>query len=342
MCWAACWRSARRETGADGGGGKQTRRQHRGRRHRAGKSPPDGYTLLLAASTTLTLNPAIRQNRLRPRQELHPAGHGGRHGAGAGGQSRGTRQLAQGSRRPAWPNRTSSPTAPSAPAPRSTSAANAQIRRRHPHGARALQRQRTQPYCAGRAVPVAVDTIVATQPLIQSGKIKPLAVLSSQRLPSLPQVPTVAESGYPGFEMGTVRAAGAGGLPQPVQQKLEKALADVATAPQTGQRMVELKPEPGLRRRRGRAPARRARTAADAGGGGAGGDTGGLNDGGATARRCAPFSPRADTTTPRGVTEVRAAALPARLAEPARPGRPALPARLPHAAPRAWHRAPSR
>jgi tripartite-type tricarboxylate transporter receptor subunit TctC len=39
-------------------------------------------------------------------------------------------------------------------------------------------------------------------PLIQAGKLLPLAVGSVERLPQLPNVPTVAELGYPGFEAG--------------------------------------------------------------------------------------------------------------------------------------------
>ncbi|MDO8595523.1 MAG: tripartite tricarboxylate transporter substrate binding protein [Sulfuricaulis sp.] len=35
---------------------------------------------------------------------------------------------------------------------------------------------------------------------VRSGRLRPLAVTSTKRLPSLPELPTVAESGYPGFE----------------------------------------------------------------------------------------------------------------------------------------------
>ena len=37
-------------------------------------------------------------------------------------------------------------------------------------------------------------------PQLEAGKLRPLAVTSRQRHPLLPNVPTVAESGYPGFE----------------------------------------------------------------------------------------------------------------------------------------------
>ena len=79
----------------------------------------------------------------------------------------------------------------------------------------------------GGQVQFAVDTVVASTPLIKAGKIKPIAALSPQRLLLLPNMPTVAESGYPGFDMGSWFAfVGPAGLPAPVQKKLEKALAD--------------------------------------------------------------------------------------------------------------------
>ncbi|KNE26144.1 ABC transporter substrate-binding protein [Achromobacter spanius] len=48
-----------------------------------------------------------------------------------------------------------------------------------------------------------VDVISTSLPLIKEGKIKALAVTTSERLPVLPDVPTVAESGFPGFRAAT-------------------------------------------------------------------------------------------------------------------------------------------
>lgn len=93
----------------------------------------------------------------------------------------------------------------------------------------------------GGQVPLAVDTVVASTPLIKAGKIKPIAVLSPQRLHLLPDVPTVAESGYPGFDMGSWFAfVGPAGLPAAVQKKLEKALADTMASPDFKKKMVDL------------------------------------------------------------------------------------------------------
>ncbi len=44
------------------------------------------------------------------------------------------------------------------------------------------------------------DVIMTTLPLMKGGRLRVLAVTSAKRSPLLPQVPTVAESGYPGFE----------------------------------------------------------------------------------------------------------------------------------------------
>ncbi len=52
-------------------------------------------------------------------------------------------------------------------------------------------------------VPVASTSMPPAVPFVKSGKVRPIAVMSSRRSPALPEVPTVAELGYPGFEANT-------------------------------------------------------------------------------------------------------------------------------------------
>ena len=77
----------------------------------------------------------------------------------------------------------------------------------------------------GGQVTLMVDSLASALPHIRSGKIKAIAMTSSQRAPQLPEVPTVAESGFPGFE-----GVGWGGLVVPVSTPkdiVEKIAGDV-------------------------------------------------------------------------------------------------------------------
>ena len=56
------------------------------------------------------------------------------------------------------------------------------------------------PDVMGGVVPVFFANVSPLLPHIQSGRLRPLAVTSSKRVSTLPQVPTIAESGYPGYE----------------------------------------------------------------------------------------------------------------------------------------------
>jgi tripartite-type tricarboxylate transporter receptor subunit TctC len=49
-------------------------------------------------------------------------------------------------------------------------------------------------------VPLSIGSVFVTKPHIDSGRLRPLAVTTTKRSPDLPNVPTLAESGYPGFE----------------------------------------------------------------------------------------------------------------------------------------------
>jgi tripartite-type tricarboxylate transporter receptor subunit TctC len=85
-------------------------------------------------------------------------------------------------------------------------------------------------YVAGR-IDVYWDAIAPLLPWVQKGNIKPLAVTSTQRMPDLPDVPTVSEAGMPELNVFTWTALFApAGLPPDIAAKLEaelqKAMAD--------------------------------------------------------------------------------------------------------------------
>lgn len=90
----------------------------------------------------------------------------------------------------------------------------------------------------GGQIPVSFDTVVAAAPQLKSGKIKVLAVASAKRSSVMPDVPTVAEAGYPGFDMTAWLALVAPrGLPADVKARLEKALATLMASPDTQEKM---------------------------------------------------------------------------------------------------------
>ncbi len=64
----------------------------------------------------------------------------------------------------------------------------------------------------------------AALPHVKAGKVRPIAISSLQRNPLYPDVPTVAESGYPGFQsLSWSGISVAKGVPQPIVEKLEAA-----------------------------------------------------------------------------------------------------------------------
>jgi tripartite-type tricarboxylate transporter receptor subunit TctC len=76
-------------------------------------------------------------------------------------------------------------------------------------------------------------------PHVKSGKLRAIAVSSLQRNPLFPDVPTVAESGYPGFQaLSWSGLSIQKGTPQPIVDKLEAAIKEVMTSPAIVQRMA--------------------------------------------------------------------------------------------------------
>ncbi len=77
-------------------------------------------------------------------------------------------------------------------------------------------------------------------PQVRSGKLKALAIGSPKRLALLPDVPTVAESGYPGYDaVGWGAIFVPNGTPQPIVDKLNATIAKVVTLPDVKKQFEE-------------------------------------------------------------------------------------------------------
>ena len=82
-----------------------------------------------------------------------------------------------------------------------------------------------------------VQTVFGSMPALlqnaKAGKVKAIAVGTAARSPALPDIPTVAEQGYPGFEAALwLGIMGPANMPKPVVDKLHKALAEVVAMPE--------------------------------------------------------------------------------------------------------------
>ena len=82
--------------------------------------------------------------------------------------------------------------------------------------------------------------MLSTYPFVRGGKLKLLAVMSRERLSFLPEVPTVAESGFPGFVAGQWQALyGPKGLPKEIIEKLRTEASRFLNAPEMKKRFAE-------------------------------------------------------------------------------------------------------
>jgi len=90
-------------------------------------------------------------------------------------------------------------------------------------------------------IPVMFDAIPGVLAPIKSGKVKALGIASPKRSPFLPDLPTIAEQGYPGFEaVGWIGIAAPARTPEPVLKTLQAAIAKALAEPDVQKRMSEL------------------------------------------------------------------------------------------------------
>jgi tripartite-type tricarboxylate transporter receptor subunit TctC len=98
----------------------------------------------------------------------------------------------------------------------------------------------------GGQIQMMFDTTSSAIGAISSGKVRPLAVMSPARSPQLPDVPTLAEAGFPGVEMTTWYGLFAtGGTPEAIVDRLHAETMKVLAMPDIVERFKGLAGEPG-------------------------------------------------------------------------------------------------
>lgn len=97
----------------------------------------------------------------------------------------------------------------------------------------------------GGQVQLMFNSMPSVLPLVASGKLKALAVGSAQRSPAVPDIPTVAEAGVPGFENVTWYGMFAPAkTPHDIVVKLNKQVVQILAAPEMVQRLASQGAEP--------------------------------------------------------------------------------------------------
>ena len=89
------------------------------------------------------------------------------------------------------------------------------------------------------------SSTVAMLPQVRAGKLRPLAMTGAQRSPAMPEIPTIAEAGYP----GCVTASWYGVLapartPPPIIERLNREIARAVQTPDVRERMMSEGAEP--------------------------------------------------------------------------------------------------
>ena len=97
----------------------------------------------------------------------------------------------------------------------------------------------------GGQIDMVFETVAAARPMIDGKRVKVLGVTSSQRLPSLPGVPTLSEAGAPKFEMQSWQGVFApAATPRPIIDRLGREVAAILGMPEVQDKLRNLGVEP--------------------------------------------------------------------------------------------------
>ncbi len=97
----------------------------------------------------------------------------------------------------------------------------------------------------GGQVDYMFDSITSAMPHIQSGKLRAIGVTTAKRSSALPNVPTIAEAGLPGYELSPWFAVYMpAGTPKPIIDKINAALLEAMKLPEVKARLAAIGAEP--------------------------------------------------------------------------------------------------
>ena len=214
----------------------------------AAKSPPDGYTLYMMSSAqvlapslrkTLALRPGARFYRNRSvRAKLVCAGGSP---VGAVEDDGGTHRIREG--KPRKLNYASSGVGAGPHLATELFASMADVKLTHvPYRG---DTPALTDLVAGQ-VQMSFMSLAPAVPHVKSGALRALAVASAKRSPILPDVPTVAEAGLPGYDVGSWWGLVApAGTPREIIQRAESVAVSYLREASTGARFLEMALEPG-------------------------------------------------------------------------------------------------
>jgi tripartite-type tricarboxylate transporter receptor subunit TctC len=93
----------------------------------------------------------------------------------------------------------------------------------------------------GGIVNVAMDTVAVTEPFIRAGKMRLIASAYSKRVASFPDVPTVAEAGFPEVDLSAwLGIVTAGATPKDRVDRLGAAIAKIAQSPEIAAKLASI------------------------------------------------------------------------------------------------------
>ncbi len=91
----------------------------------------------------------------------------------------------------------------------------------------------------GGQVQLMFDFLSAAAPHIKSGKLRALGVTSASRSPVLPDVPTIAEAGLPGYQvLGSFGLVAPAGTPPEVVKRLNREISEIVKLPEVKKRLL--------------------------------------------------------------------------------------------------------